>query len=83
MPIHEFTCNSCHHTFEILIMNREEMDLIRCPKCQSPDVGRLMSAANVSVASGSSSSEPSGPKINSHSCSSGSCTSIELPGYKR
>ncbi len=86
MPIHEFTCKSCQHSFELLIMNRDEIDQVRCPKCQSPEVDKLMSAANVSVSSGGSSgaSQASGgPSVQSHTCSTGSCTSFELPGHKR
>ncbi len=84
MPIHEFRCASCDYVFELLIMNKEELEAVRCPKCQSPEVGKLMSASNFSIGGGSkSSSSQNQPKVQQHSCGSGSCTNIELPGYQR
>ena len=52
MPIHEFRCESCGYEFELLIMTKAEMEAVRCPKCQSPECNKLMSAANVSVSVG-------------------------------
>ena len=81
MPIHEFSCGSCGYEFELLIMNREELEAVRCPRCQSPECGRLMSAANVVGGGGGSRAE--GPSVSHHSCESGSCSSLTLPGHKR
>ncbi len=85
MPIHEFRCSSCDYTFELLIMNREEMEAVRCPKCQSPEVDRLMSACNATVKGGGGGgrSEQKGPSVQQHTCESGSCTAINLPGHTR
>ncbi|OCC14354.1 putative regulatory protein, FmdB family [Dissulfuribacter thermophilus] len=85
MPIHEFKCESCDYEFELLIMNKEELEAVRCPKCQSPECNKLMSASNFSVAGGgqgSSRAESTGPNVKQHSCDTGSCTSFNLPGYK-
>ncbi len=84
MPIHEFKCNSCHHIFEMLIMNKDEISELRCPKCMSPEIDKLMSAANFSVdSSATSSSGSSAPSVQSHTCGTGSCTTFELPGHKK
>ncbi len=84
MPIHEFKCTSCDHMFEMLIMNKDEIEELRCPKCMSPEVEKLMSAANVSVGPASVPASGSGePSVQSHTCSSGSCTTFELPGHKK
>ncbi len=84
MPIHEFTCSSCDYTFELLVMNREELEGVRCPKCQSPEVDRLMSACNAQVrAGGGKGQAKSGPSVQQHKCESGSCTAFNLPGHTR
>ena len=43
MPIYEFTCRKCGETFEELILGGRIED-IKCPKCQSGDVEKIMSA---------------------------------------
>ncbi len=85
MPLHEFKCSSCDYEFELLIMNKSELEEVRCPKCQSPEVGKLMSATNYQVGGGGAKrgGETSSPKIQQHSCGSGSCTNIELPGHQK
>jgi putative FmdB family regulatory protein len=79
MPIHEFRCLDCDYIFELLIMNKNEMDSVLCPKCESSNVGKLMSVANVSVDKRPSSK----PSVQHHTCNSGTCATIELPGYER
>ncbi len=86
MPIHEFKCDSCNYEFELLIMSKEELGSVRCPKCQSPECNKLMSATNYAMGdmTGSkSSSDMSGRNIKQHSCDTGSCTSFNLPGYSQ
>ena len=86
MPIHEFQCRSCDYVFELLLMSKKELEDVTCPKCQSPDVGKLMSAPNISV-SGSSKTvkgpSPDVPSVQTNRCKSGSCTQINLPGHTR
>jgi putative FmdB family regulatory protein len=43
MPIYEFTCGPCGKTFEELVLRRSDEAEVRCPKCASADVARLMS----------------------------------------
>ena len=88
MPIYEFQCKSCDYCFELLLMSKDEMDEVRCPKCASPDVGKLMSAANISTGGASSSgssasSGGNGSQVVTHSCPSGSCTQFNLPGHTK
>lgn len=84
MPIHEFRCLNCNYTFELLIMSKDEMDSVRCPKCQSPEVSKLMSAGNISVNEGPSRNNPqSHATKQTHICDSGTCTTINLPGYEK
>ena len=89
MPIHEFKCNSCNYEFELLIMNKDELEAVRCPKCQSPECNKLMSATNhqisgqgASKSGGGGRTAADGPGIKQHSCDTGTCMSFNLPGHK-
>ena len=41
MPLYEYHCEPCDHTFETLI--RGAGDLARCPRCGSVEVAKLLS----------------------------------------
>ena len=41
MPIYEYHCEPCEHTFETLI--RREGDVARCPRCGNIDVAKQFS----------------------------------------
>jgi putative FmdB family regulatory protein len=41
MPLYEYHCEPCDHTFETLI--RGTSDLARCPHCGSVEVDKLLS----------------------------------------
>ncbi len=84
MPIYEFQCRNCGYVFELLLMSKEEMEDIRCARCASPQVGKLISAANIAGARpGDSSPSASSPSYSTNECPSGSCTHINLPGHTR
>ncbi len=84
MPIYEFQCKSCNYVFELLMMTKEEMDNARCPRCQSPDVGKLMSAANIATGGGKAPlADLNRPSVETRQCESGSCTYLNLPGHSR
>ena len=40
MPIYEYACRECHHTFEALV---DEGDAVECPQCQARKLERLLS----------------------------------------
>ena len=82
MPIHEFECRSCGHQFELLIMSKSELDEVRCPICESPDVTKLMSAATIHMGD-KPTPPPAIPRVKHHSCPSGTCSTIDLPGHKK
>ena len=85
MPIYEFQCRSCEYAFELLLMSKEELDEVRCPRCASPDIGKLMSAPNISTGSTSTNAN-TGSKAGdyvTHQCKSGSCTQFNLPGHAK
>lgn len=35
MPLYEFACSQCEHTFEELVFNSEPVE---CPRCHTPKV---------------------------------------------
>ncbi len=72
MPIYEFVCNPCDSRFEILTSISRASE-VRCPKCGSDNVKRLVSlfAARSATSDGSVQSRGSGCS----SCSSGNCSS--------
>lgn len=40
MPLYEFACQECEHTFETLVRNGEQVE---CPACRSARLERLLS----------------------------------------
>jgi len=41
VPIYEYSCCGCGQDFEFLVLGSQD---VRCPKCQSQDIKRKMSA---------------------------------------
>ena len=79
MPIYEFKCLGCGHVFELLKLKKEdEKSGMKCPKCSSLEVERVLSSVSVITSSGGKKS-----KQTVKSCGSGSCASFEIPGSKR
>jgi len=44
MPIYEYECKKCNEKFEFFIANKN--DKVRCPKCRSTKLEKLMSVCN-------------------------------------
>jgi putative FmdB family regulatory protein len=51
MPLYEYTCQKCDHTFEALVFGDEAVE---CPECQGTRVERLLSVPARPQTSGSS-----------------------------
>lgn len=85
MPIYEFKCGECGAEFELLLKSKEEIGEVSCKVCGSLKVERLMSIVNSLFGNRSNSSSNSDrPKVaETHNCPSGTCTHLELPGYRR
>ena len=43
MPIYEFLCLGCGHQFQSLVMREREEKELKCPKCQSEKLKKLIS----------------------------------------
>src|SRR4051812_16244938 len=41
MPLYEYTCRKCAHTFETLVTARATT-AVQCPKCESPELDQLI-----------------------------------------
>lgn len=44
MPMYEYACQKCEHTFETLVFDG---DAVECPECQSVKLERLISLPGV------------------------------------
>jgi putative FmdB family regulatory protein len=51
MPLYEYTCTQCEHTFETLVFDGET---VTCPQCQGERVERLLSVPARPPAAGES-----------------------------
>jgi putative FmdB family regulatory protein len=79
LPIYEFKCIGCGHIFELLQLRKDdEKQGMKCPKCSSQEVERVLSSVSVITTSG-------GKRVRQDvkSCGSGSCASFEIPGPQR
>ena len=43
MPLYEYTCRKCEHTFEALVSAQAPRTAVACPKCESDEVGSASS----------------------------------------
>jgi len=77
MPIYEFRCLKCHELSEFLFSSAGDQNEIRCQHCGAETLERVLSVSNFAVGSSARSAEPS---VSSKQCSTGTCSTIELPG---
>lgn len=81
MPIYEFKCLKCEEFIELLVMNKDEKIELKCPKCECDELERVLSSTNYSMTDGPGQSQ--GVKSQTRTCTSGSCTTYEVPGHTR
>ena len=43
MPIFEYTCPNCGHSFEKLVLSSKRQSELSCPKCGSKEVQKVVS----------------------------------------
>lgn len=78
MPIFEFKCMQCEEFIEKLVMSDDDMVELRCPKCESGDLERVLSTTNFAIPPGGAGSPAASTET--RTCSSGSCTTYNIPG---
>ncbi len=78
MPIYEFKCLKCEEFIEILVMKKSDEVEMRCPKCRSEELERVLSQTSYHV--GATSGSKSGASTQTRTCSGGSCTTYDIPG---
>jgi putative FmdB family regulatory protein len=81
MPIYEFKCLNCQGCFELLIMNKNETIEMKCPQCSSEELERILSCTHYSLNDGVHSDQ--GLRTQTRTCSSGSCSTYDIPGPTR
>jgi putative FmdB family regulatory protein len=81
MPIFEFRCLACNECFETLMLKKGDEVELRCPKCASGELERILS--KTCFAMGPGGGEKQGVASQSRTCSGGSCTTWEIPGHSR
>jgi putative FmdB family regulatory protein len=80
MPIYEFICQECKNIFELLAIKESDLVEIKCPTCDSDNLERVLS--KVTVTSRGNSDKKQTP-VENRSCSSGTCSTITLPGHTK
>ena len=83
MPIYEFQCTDCGEKKEILFKNSDEKVEMKCEKCGSENLQRVLSSTNFALSGGGSGAGASGATASTHKCSGGSCTTYDIPGPTR
>ncbi len=68
MPIFEYNCLGCHHSFEQIVLSTRER--VRCPKCDSSSVEKQLS---VFSSRGGRSEEPTASAGGCGGCSPHGC----------
>jgi putative FmdB family regulatory protein len=68
MPLYEYACRRCDHTFEELVLNGEQ---VACPECRTTQVERLLSVPAKPRTEGSSLPLSCDPKL--PPCGTGCC----------
>ncbi|MGD2017513.1 MAG: zinc ribbon domain-containing protein [Planctomycetota bacterium] len=76
MPIHDFDCSRCGHTFEELILGGETPE---CPECSSEDVSKRISSFSIGTPAHLRASVPM-PGMPSSGFGAGSCDDGGGPG---
>lgn len=72
MPIYEYHCKDCGHTYEYLVLGGSEPD--QCEACQSGNVCRLMSTCGfVTKGSGGETVSTSASTSSCGGCTASSC----------
>ncbi len=76
MPLYEYMCRHCGHAFEELVLGAE--DQVACPKCQSLETRKLLSACRAKFGSSDSLGQATSPGMSGgggcSGCSGGSCS---------
>ena len=83
MPIFEFKCSDCEAFCEVLFMKSDDEKELKCPKCGSFALERVVSVTNFSMSSAPSRGPKAKVEKQERNCSSGSCSTYTIPGESR
>ncbi len=71
MPLHEYHCEPCRRTFEVLVRSLD--DVAACPSCGTTDVRKELSAPAPARAAGTSLPVCAAPAPSGFGCGGGQC----------
>ncbi len=78
MPIYEFKCLKCNEFVEFLFVQQDDEAELKCPKCDSFELERVLSSTNYNM--GNASGGAGKPSSQTRTCGGGSCTTYDIPG---
>ncbi len=52
MPLYDYRCRGCGNEFEVLVKSEDKDKEQSCPKCESREVGKLISRTSFSLKGG-------------------------------
>ena len=81
MPLYEFRCLKCNEVFEFLVVGSDDEMEMKCPHCGSEEFERVISTTNMSMGAGKDAQ--SRPQVENRQCSSGTCSTVTLPGHSK
>ncbi|OGP63761.1 MAG: FmdB family transcriptional regulator [Deltaproteobacteria bacterium RBG_13_49_15] len=80
MPIYEFKCVNCNELNEFLLVNKDEEVELKCRKCNSFELERVMSATHYATGTSEKNTQVSSQ---TRTCGSGTCSTYDIPGHCR
>ncbi|PID73676.1 MAG: FmdB family transcriptional regulator [Desulfobacterales bacterium] len=80
MPIYEFKCLKCGEVLEVITSAADEERRLVCSACNGEDFERILSSTSYVMGS---SGNIGGARTETRKCTSGSCTTYQLPGETR
>jgi len=85
LPIYEFVCQECQALVEFFVRSPDQEMEMRCSSCGSGELRRVLSRVNSSIQEpgGGGKSLSAGSPLQERICTSGSCSTLTLPGHTR
>lgn len=73
MPIYSFMCKNCNHKFTELVNVTDNDNELKCPKCNSKNLEKLLTTFSVGNSEGTSFDSSSTSTCSTGTCSTGTC----------
>jgi putative FmdB family regulatory protein len=83
MPIYEFKCLECGELVELLVLNKDEEIEMKCNKCNSQDLERVLSTTTFITGNNNCEKRETGVCTETKTCGSGTCHTYDVQGPSR